>query len=163
MVDNQTSGTINDRPRTVAELLEWIARERGALERAASAMDDEHLAHVAAWERRLLGEMRGDGFAGRFGLDEDASASADTDTLNAMIYARHRHDSPATVRSAFFSSGEALRTALNELRDADLVRPVRPGDSSVETLVDLISWDTYKHYPPHAKAITDGEAWPRPT
>jgi hypothetical protein len=34
-----------------------------------------------------------------------------------------------------------------------LARPVRPDDLEVETLLDLISWDTYKHYPEHVASI----------
>ena len=166
MAEDQTTGVANDRPRTVAELMERIARERGALERAIAAMDDDalaassggwsvkdHLAHVAAWERRLIGELRGDPVAERLGLDEDAFATADTDTLNATIYSLHRGDPPAAARAEFLSSGETLRAAFADLSDADLMRPVRPDDPSVDTLVDLISWDTYKHYPDHAAAI----------
>jgi hypothetical protein len=166
MVQEQPGGA-DDRPQTVTDLLELIARERGALELAVATMSDDafvattegwtakdHVAHVAAWERRLLGEIQGDRAAARFGLDEDTSNTTDTDTLNAMLNARHRDDSPATVRAEFRASGEALRFAIGALSDADLMQPVRPDDPLVDTLVDLISWDTYRHYPDHVAAIT---------
>ncbi len=44
MTEDQTTGVANDRPRTVAELMERIARERGALERVVAGMDDDALA-----------------------------------------------------------------------------------------------------------------------
>ena len=173
MADTVSNGPANDRPRTVVALLDRIARERRPLEHAARQMDDEafaddargwsvkdHLAHVAAWEQRLLGEIRGDHAVARFGLDEGATAN--TDTINAMIYTRHRHDLPDDVRSAFFASGEELRTTFASMDDAELSRPVRPEDPKVDTLVDLISWDTYRHYPVHAQAIIDHETWPKP-
>jgi uncharacterized damage-inducible protein DinB len=173
MADNQPNGHTDDRPRTVIALLERIAHERRPLEHAATQMDDDvfaddshgwsvkdHLAHVAAWERRLLGEIRGDRTAERFGLDEEASA--DTDTINAMIYTRHRDDLPDDVRAEFFASGESLRTTFTSMDDAELRTPVRPEDPKVETLVDLISWDTYRHYPVHVKAIIDHETWLKP-
>jgi uncharacterized damage-inducible protein DinB len=156
-----------DRPRTVAELLSRIARERGALEEAVSGMSDEdfvttsggwsvkdHLAHVAAWERRLLGEMQGDRAAARFGPDEAIFDTGNTDAINAMIHARHRDDSPETVRAEFRAAGEALHAAIAGLDAADLLQPVRPDDPMVDTLADLISWDTYRHYPDHVAAIT---------
>jgi uncharacterized damage-inducible protein DinB len=157
----------DDRPRTVAELFARISRERGALEQAVAGVSDDalaatsggwsakdHLAHVAAWERRLVGEVRGDRAAERFGLDEATFDASTTDALNAMLHERHRNDPPAAVRAEFRASGEALRAAFAELSDADLMRPVRPDDPAVEALVDLIAWDTYKHYPEHTAAIT---------
>jgi uncharacterized damage-inducible protein DinB len=122
----------------------------------------DHLAHVAAWERRLLGEIAGDRSAERFGLDEKTSAAADTDSINAMIYKRHQDDLPDDVRAEFLASGEALRTTFSSMDDAALRTPVRPEDPKVETLVDLISWDTYRHYPVHAKAVIEHETWPKP-
>src|SRR3954447_20749658 len=131
MAEELTTGIAgNGNPRTVAELRERIAVSRGALEQAVASMSDEefaatsdswsakdHLAHVAAWERRLLGEIQGDQSAASFGLDETED---DTDTLNAMLYARHRNDSPATVRAEFRAAGEAVRSAFAALSDADL-------------------------------------------
>jgi uncharacterized damage-inducible protein DinB len=166
MAEEQTTGIAGDgNPRTVAELHNRIAVSRGALEQATASMSDEefaaasdgwsakdHLAHVAAWERRLLGEIQGDDEAASFGLD--VNDAADTDTLNAMLYARHRDDSPATVRAEFRAAAEAVRAAFAELSDTDLMRPVRPDDPAVDTLVDLIAWDTFKHYPDHTAAIT---------
>jgi uncharacterized damage-inducible protein DinB len=166
MSDEQVTAGADDQPRTVRELVERISREREALEEAVAKLQDEafvatsggwsardHLAHVSAWERRLLGEMQGDASAARLGLDEAAIAAADTDTVNATIHARHKDDSPEQVRAEFRASGEALLSAISGLSDADLVQPVRPEDPNVETLVDLISWDTYRHYPEHTSAI----------
>ncbi len=167
MTEKQTTGVSRSNPQTVTELLDLIARERGALEQAVANMGDDalaatsegwsakdHLAHVAAWERRLIGEIQGDRTAERFGLDEESFGATNTDDFNAMLYARHRDHPTAMVRAEFRASGEALRTAFAGLSDADLMRPVRPDDPGVETLVDLISWDTYKHYPEHVAAIT---------
>jgi len=168
MTEEQTTETAGSQPRTVPELLERIDRDRAPLEQAVANMSDDdllamagdwsvkdHLAHVAAWERRLLAEMRGDHAAERFGLDEVTSASAETDDLNALLLARHQDDSPTTVRAEFRAAGEAVRAAFAQLTDANLTRPVRPDDPAVDTLVDLISWDTYRHYPEHTAAITN--------
>jgi len=167
MTEEQTTEVADGRPRTVAALLERISWEREGLEQVAGMSDDafvatsggwsakDHVAHVAAWERRLVGEVRGDRAAARFGLDEATFGAATGDVLNAMLLARHRDDAPATVRVEFRASGEGLRAAFAELSDADLMRPVRPDDPAVETLVDLIAWDTFKHYPEHIAAITD--------
>ncbi|MDQ3657304.1 MAG: DinB family protein [Chloroflexota bacterium] len=167
MVKEEATRVADDRPRTVEQLLDLITRERGALEQAVAGMGDDalvatsggwsvkdHLAHVAAWERRLVGEVQGDHHAARFGLDEATFSATNTDSFNALLHARHRDDPPATVRTEFRASGEALRAAFAELSDADLLQPVRPDDPDVETLVDLIAWDTFKHYPEHVRAIT---------
>ena len=166
MVEDQTPRRADSLPGTVTELLECLAREREALERAGADLSDEafvatsgawsvkdQLAHVAAWERRLVGEVRGDHAVARFGLDEDTFSATNGDVLNAMLHARHRDDPPAMVRAEFHAAGEALRATLAELSDADLMQPVRPDDPHVETLVELIAWDTFWHYPEHAAAI----------
>lgn len=167
MAEERTTGIADSLPRTAADLLELIARERKALERAVAGMSDDafvanaggwsakdHLAHVAAWERRLLGELEGNLAAARFGLDEAAVDAMDIDALNAMLLARHRADPPAAVRAEFAAAGEALRATLSKLSDVDLMQPVRPDDPGVDTLVELIAWDTFKHYPEHTAAIT---------
>jgi uncharacterized damage-inducible protein DinB len=166
MAEDQTTAGPDTRPETVVNLLALIARTRGALEAAVAQMSDDeltstaggwsakdHLAHVAAWERRLLGEMQGDERAAHFGVDQ-ATFNGSTDELNALIYERHRDDPAATVRAEFQASGEAIHAAFASLSDADLMRPVRPDDPAVDALIDLISWDTYKHYPEHVAAIT---------
>ncbi len=166
MAEEQTGGSSGDRPRTVVELVELLQRTRGALEQMAAGMSDDalvatsggwsakdHLAHVAAWERRLIGEIQGDRAVERFGLDAAAFEAATTDSLNAMIHARYRDDSPATVRAEFRAAGEALYEVIAGLSDADLMQPVRPDDPDVDTLVELIGWDTFWHYPQHTEAI----------
>lgn len=153
-------------PQTVAELLERIDQERGPLEQAATDLDDDalmatdggwsakdHLAHVAAWERRLVGELLGDPAAARLGIDEATFDAADTDTINSVLSARYQDHSPAMIRDEFQASGEALRSVIAGLSDTDLTRSVRPNDPAVDTLVELIAWDTFKHYPEHVAAI----------
>jgi hypothetical protein len=166
MVEDQATRRAESLPRTVTELLDRLAREREPLERAGVDLSDEalvatsgewsvkdQLAHVAAWERRLIGEVRGDHVIARFGLDEIEFSTMNGDVLNAMLHARHRDDPSAMVRAEFQAAGEALRATLAELSDADLMQPVRPDDPHVETLVDLIAWDTFWHYPEHVAAI----------
>jgi hypothetical protein len=167
MTEEQTIEVADNRPQTVAELLERINKERGALEQLISGMSDDeliapsggwtaqvHLAHVAAWERRLIGELRGDQVAARFGLDESDYEAANTDDLNAMLLARFQNESPAASRAEFLAAGEAVRAAIAELSDADLSQP-RPGDEEDETVLDMISWDTYRHYPEHTAAVAN--------
>jgi hypothetical protein len=168
--EEQASGIADTWPGTVAELMERISRERKPLEQAAAGLSDDdlvatsggwsvkdHLAHVAEWERRLLGEVQGDLVAAHFGTTNGdiLEGTVSADVLNAAIHARHRDDSPASVREEFRASGEALRAAFAGLSDADLQQPVRPDDPNVETLVELIGWDTFRHYPDHVAAITD--------
>jgi hypothetical protein len=166
MAEDQTTKNL---PTTVAELVELISRERAALEQAVAGMSDDafvataggwsakdHLAHVAVWERRLVGELQGDPAAERFGYDEAALDALSLDDLNAALIARHRDDSPPAVHAEFRASGEALFAALAALRDDDLSRPVRPDDPNVDTLVELIGWDTFEHYPEHVAAIAGG-------
>lgn len=167
MTDEQTIGVADDLPQTVVELLERITRERGALEQAVSGMSDDalvatsggwsakiHLAHIAAWERRVVGELQGDRAAARFGLDEATYEAANTDALNDILHTRYQDDPPATIRAEFQAAGEALRAAIAGLSDADLMQPANPDDPEVEMLVEAIAWDTFKHYPEHVAAIT---------
>lgn len=165
MTEEQTIDVTDDRPQTIAELLKRIELERGALEQLVSSLSDEdliaasdgwtakiHVAHVAAWERRVIGELKGDRAAARFGLNELDYEAANTDDFNAILLARFRDDPPATSRAEFFAAGEALRAAIAELSDVDLFQ-LSPDED--ETVLDMISWDTYKHYPEHLAAIAN--------
>ena len=168
MVEDQTTGRADSLPWTVTELLEHLAREREALERAGADLSDEafvatsggwsvkdQLAHIAAWERRLVGEVRGDLAVARFGIDEVTFSTMNGEVLNAMLHARHGDDPPAMVRAEFHAAGEALRSSLAGLSDPDLIQSVRPDDPQVDTLVELIAWDTFWHYPDHIAAIAN--------
>lgn len=170
MAENQNIEMADDRPPTVAALFERIRRERGALERLVSSMSNDDLiansdgwtvkvdiAHVAARERRLIGEIQGDQAAAQFGPDEGDYETANIDDLNAIPLTRFQVDSPAASRAEFLAAGEALRSAIAELRDAGLSGPHR-GDEEDETVLDRIPWDTYKHYPEHVAAISNHRA-----
>jgi hypothetical protein len=95
-MEDQATRRAESLPRTVTELLDLLAREREALEQAGVDLSDEalvatsgewsvkdQLAHVAAWERRLIGEVRGDHVIARFGLDEIEFSTMNGDVLNA--------------------------------------------------------------------------------
>ncbi|MEO9255115.1 MAG: DinB family protein [Tepidiformaceae bacterium] len=163
----QSPSRSDDLPRTVAELLALVARERGAIEQAVAGLSDDalaaqsdgwspkdHLAHVAAWERRLVAEVQGETAASRFMMDQATWDAADSESVNAMLHARHHDEPPATVLADFRASGGALRALLATLTDSDLLQPVRPDDPDVDSLVELIAWDTFRHYPEHARALT---------
>jgi hypothetical protein len=133
----------------VAELVERVVSSMSddafvATAEGWSAKD--RLAHVAAWERRLLGDIQGDRVAERFGLDETAYEAMNTDAFNVMLHARHRDNPSAAMRAEVRASGEALR-------DTDLLQPVHPDDPDGEALIDAIAGDTFTHYPEHSAAI----------
>ena len=170
MTDDATSDHRHIQPTTVSELLALIDQKRGPLEQIASNLPEdqrpvptngwsaaEHLAHVALWERRLIGEMEGEHDAACFGLDPATFRTASEDELNAMLAPRLQHQTAAKIRTEFLAAGKALRATVAKLADTDLYQSVRPDDPRFATLMDLIECDSFGHYPEHIAAIAQHE------
>ena len=119
----------------------------------------DHLVHIAAWERSLLGLLNGDDMRTAMGVPD---ASEGLDQLNEAIWLKHRHDSVDAVLDYWRNSHEALMQKLGALSDADLRRsynhyqpndPRDPGDD--RPVVEWVAGDTYEHYDEHARLIQD--------
>jgi hypothetical protein len=123
-------------PRTVAELLARIEAGWTALNDLVGRLDEaqltapgaagwsiaDHLAHLAAWERSVIGLLRGQPRHAAMGIDRDTYARG-FDAANAASQARSAGRSLAAVRAEVAATHQEVLALLAGLTDADLLRP----------------------------------------
>ena len=114
----------------------------------------DHLVHIAAWERSLLGLLNGEDIRTAMGV---AGAAEDTDALNEAVWLAHRHESADQALALWRDTHAELMKRLGAMSDADLRRsynhyqpddPRDPGDD--RPVVEWVAGDTYEHYAEHA-------------
>jgi uncharacterized damage-inducible protein DinB len=147
-------------PESKAELMERIRRERGALERVLNGLSDDdyaalgpdgwsvkdHLAHLAAWERKQLALMRGRPPHEGLGVDEETYRSDDVDRVNAQVHERNRDLALPEVLDALRSAFDEMVSALEGMSEADLQRPNNPNDpEDTRDLLEGVTGNTYEH------------------
>lgn len=156
-------------PQQRADLLQRIHTSRAALDQTIAGLSEQqlatpgpdggwsvkdHLAHLAAWERKLLAIIQGQ--PGYVGLQVDPATyeHSDIDELNAILHERFRALSPAAALAASRQSYEQLMAAIGRLSAADLGAPYAPGDpDDHRRIFDGIVDNTYAHYDEHCAAI----------
>jgi hypothetical protein len=157
-------------PSTIAELLERIHVDWAALEFVVGGLSEteltapgpevwsvkDHLAHIAEWEHgctAVLGHRpQWEGFR----LEESAYTGLDLDSLNDVLYQRHRGSSVGEVKSLANAAHADIEVAISHLADADLRRPVGEyglGTNPERLVLEKIAGDTYEHYAEHAEWI----------
>src|SRR5262245_367784 len=161
-------------PQTTAEVLGrldrvWEALERTVARLSPSQLTDvrdpagwavkDHLMHVAAWEDAFLARLTGRPAHEALGLDK-ATLAQDEDAVNAVLFARHRHRSPADVLETVRVSHRAARARLAALGDravAGTVADVLPpgGARDANPAVAWIAGNTWEHYEAHHHWIRD--------
>ncbi len=150
-------------------LLAKIRRERAQLDALLASLDDEAmlaparedawtakdiLAHLTAWEQRLLRWLErwretGDPDRPEIGVTWDGF-----DTLNERDYTAAKEKSVADVRKEAGESYEAVVRALGELSEDELAtHPEMPDGPSWSWIIGA---NTYRHYQPHREEM---EAW----
>src|SRR5262245_17738606 len=91
-------------PTNKTELLERIRSARAALERTIAGLDDaalsapgpegwavkDHLAHLAAWGGKVLGNMEGRKSTDVLGVPQDVYESGDWVAINEIVRARDK-------------------------------------------------------------------------
>ncbi|HEV8636369.1 MAG TPA: maleylpyruvate isomerase N-terminal domain-containing protein [Chloroflexota bacterium] len=156
-------------PRDKAGLLARIERSWAALDGMVGAASEarltaagpdggwsvkDHLAHLSAWEGRLLAFLEGRGLAEHFGLDGATLRDLGTDGLNARLTERDRGRPLADVLAGW---RETHRRVLAALERAELTEPVPdpddPGDREPLLGSGVLDGNTYEHYEEHGEAI----------
>jgi hypothetical protein len=109
----------------------------------------EHLAHVTAWERYLIGTViGGQPPAVSFGLDPALlTAELDIDAENDLLLAASASKSLGQVFEEFHAVHTEARAAVAGIRFADWVGRTRAGDD--RPLLDWIAGNSYDHYLEH--------------
>lgn len=158
-------------PQQKAALLERIRNSRAALEQAVAQLSErqlatagpdggwavkDHLAHLAAWEHKLLAMIEGQ--PGYVGLQLDAATyeHSDIDELNAILHQRFKALGPAAVLAESRQSYETLMATIETLSEANLGAPYSPGGrDDHRRIIDGIVDNTYDHYDEHRAAIEE--------
>jgi len=118
----------------------------------------DHLAHIAEWERActaVLGQRpQWEGFR----LSAAEYEGLDIESLNAILYERHRAVPIGEVKAMANAAHADMLAALSHVSNADLRRPV--GEYGMATnrdrpLLEKIAGDTYEHYAEHAGWISE--------
>ena len=113
----------------------------------------DHLVHIAAWERSLLGLLNGEDRLTAMGVP---GATGDTDAINEAVWLAHRHDTSDQALRFWRDTHAALMERLGAMSDADLRRsynhyqpndPRDPGDDA--PVVKEVAGNTYEHYTEH--------------
>lgn len=169
-------------PPATAEILTRIDHDWAALESLINRLDEtaltgpsdaagwtakDHLAHLAAWERSLLGLLAGEDRAAATGVDAALFATGDIDAINEAIRARHADEPLARVLGDLRETHERTRATIAGLADADLARPYahyQPHDrpDNADPVVQWVAGDTHEHYREHAGWIRELVAPGRP-
>ncbi len=117
----------------------------------------DHLAHISAWEGRLLAFLDGRTWADYWELPQSENLALDTDGLNAIIGDRVRGRTPQEVIANWPATHQRVVVRLQALSDADLKAPyIDPDDPSErEPLLGsgVLDGNTYEHYEEHAVGI----------
>ncbi|MCH8009830.1 MAG: ClbS/DfsB family four-helix bundle protein [Chloroflexi bacterium] len=154
---------------TTQDLLAAIKRERAQLDGRLGQLSDQNmltparedgwtakdvLAHLTAWEQRLLRWIERWHETGDPGRPEVGVTWADFDGLNERDYAAAKENPLADVRREARESYEAVLLAIKALSDDQMA--TRPEASDGPSWSWIVSANTYRHYREHRAEM---EAW----
>ena len=148
-----------------AELLRTITAAHGEMAQLLDRISDERLqdptmgdwtgkdvlAHLAWWHDHsllVIESLR----AGRQPYDTTDPANS-TDSFNERAHREHSHEHSDVTRAAFDQSFERLVAAIMLLSDDDLFGADRWPWLGDEALVEMLLWDTARHYEAHLEHL----------
>ncbi len=150
----------NLQPKTKVELVERIRQGRQTLEAALAGLTPEqiqaigpegwsikdHLAHIAAWQRFLLGFMQGKLPYETLEMEQDQFSGLGLDEINAVLYERGRQKPVEAALADFQATYVEVLQALEELPEEGLQWPYRAVDVGEQgALIEGIISNTYDH------------------
>ena len=166
--------TQSGNPDTVGALVARIGDSYAALEELIKGLSPEqlaapggpdhwsvkdHLAHIAVWEKSLLGLLERRPRWEAMGVSRADYEAHDTDALNAVIEAQHRDRPAADVLADFRATHERVLAALQRMTDADLQQPYarfQPDEQPPNTnaVIGWVHGNTWEHMDEHRGWIT---------
>jgi uncharacterized protein (TIGR03083 family) len=115
----------------------------------------DHLMHIVAWDRALLGVLQDQPIDRAIGIDGSVYETGGIDAVNAAIYERERDRPLPEVLAAWRASRREVLALLETLSDADLYErpymPDYPGDG--RPVIDGVVGNTYAHDEEHIEWI----------
>jgi hypothetical protein len=119
----------------------------------------DHLVHLAAWERAVVGFLQGQPLHAGLGVDGELLRTSDEDTVNAAIQAQHKDISlDEALEELRRVHGQLLRLVA-PLSDDDLYRansdyqPEATGERDERPVIGLIYGNTANHFREHQEWI----------
>jgi hypothetical protein len=143
--------TIQEAHELVARALEHMRDERLLEPVMGEWTGKDLLAHMASWHDHSVLVIQGLR-AGRLPYD-DADPANTTDALNERTRREHLADPPELTRRAFDESFTRLLAALEPLTDDELFANDRWPWLGGEALVEMILWDSSRHYEAHREHL----------
>ncbi len=160
-------------PRNLGELLERVENAWTMLARTVKTLSDEqlqqsdggtwtlkdHVAHVTAWEQRIIGVLNGRPSHESMGVEPNVWTEGGVDGVNEAIYRARKARPTAQVLDEFQATHETLVDALHGLDDEAIRRPYSSfgaddlGERGNEPVLRDIVGDTYEHYIEHEQMI----------
>ncbi|MDE3090931.1 MAG: ClbS/DfsB family four-helix bundle protein [Chloroflexota bacterium] len=155
-------------PRNKNELMERIAREWDALQRAFAGLNDmqmstpdaggwsvkDNLAHLAEWERFLrLHYLHDQPPHEVMGVDQATWDKVDENGLNAILFERNRNHAASEIVAALRDSHAQTLDELERLSYDDLMKPRDADDPQKRPLIGWVIGNTYEHYREHCASI----------
>jgi uncharacterized protein (TIGR03083 family) len=143
-------------PQTKTELLARIRAARAELDRTLAGVDEaalsapgpegwavkDHLAHLAAWGRKVLGNMDGRKSTEVLGLSEDVYQRGDWVEINEIVRAPDKNRSAAEILAEYRRVYATLLERIEALPEADLF-------GADDKLRNNIAGNTYGHDEEH--------------
>ncbi|MEO7001207.1 MAG: ClbS/DfsB family four-helix bundle protein [Ktedonobacterales bacterium] len=142
---------ILDQIRATHQLLEALLADLDAARMTQPGVNGEWsvkdmLAHIAWWERHRVRSLRS-GSDDSYVEGVDLGVDADTDRVNAEVFAAYHDRSLADVRAEFDAAHSEALATIEAMSDDEL---------ALDDVYEAIAWDTFRHYPEHTAMLT---AW----
>jgi len=143
-------------PQNKAELLQRIRAARAELEKTLTGLDDaalsapgpegwavkDHLAHLAAWGRKVLSNMDGRTGPGVLGVPAEVYKSGDWVAINEIVRAPDKDKTAAEIVAEYRRVHAVLLARIEALPERELF-------GSDDRLLGNISGNTYGHDEEH--------------
>ena len=150
-------------PQNKTELLARIRAARTELENTISGLDDaalsapgpegwavkDHLAHLAAWSRKVLSNMDGITSPAALGVPEDVYQRGDWVEINEIVRAPDKDRPAADIVAEYRSAHAALLARIEALPEADLFGP----DDKLRNNIRGNSYDHDHEHQPWIEAV----------
>ncbi len=115
----------------------------------------DHLAHIAAWQRRCLAIIAGKHPADGFEIDHETYDQLDdAHAINDVLYRRYRDRTLSEVIEDFRGTHREVEMTVQAMSEQDLIQPLSgPVANRFPRVVDLINFNIARHDRVHIKDI----------
>lgn len=117
----------------------------------------DHLAHLAAWERSVVFLLNGLTASDGMGVEDETFHAGDIDAVNAEIHGHVRDLALEDVLTDLRAVHEEMIGTIEGLSEEALREPIDPGgvigDRRPPTTAEKIAWNTFGHFNQHREWI----------